>query len=308
MIKNSANGRPVLALDSYGVSATSPQLIFGYRGTFDTNLFRKAANALRTSGSFEVMGTLSGSTFYGSGLGDCSNPTTSKIIYNLSTGKFSCATDQTGGVGSGLAYSAAEGIFVNQGGDTMTGALTIQNGNTPTISATPMLNVRGSISGATLRAGNMTVSGAVVYSSGNTLKQTAKGASGQILVAQGTDAPAWKNPTGAMVWYIDGTAIVQSRQGAIVTMPFAMTPTSVNLRATGAPTGTGVLIDIRRDNVSIFQRKPEILKGYTYGGTGATFSIATLTGGSVISVDIVRIGSTFAGSGITIQLNGIRKY
>lgn len=73
-------------------------------------------------------GALSGATFFGGGLGDCNNATTSKLIYNPSTGRFSCATDQTGGgsSGGGLGYGDIEGMFVNQGGDTMTGTLNIK--------------------------------------------------------------------------------------------------------------------------------------------------------------------------------------
>jgi hypothetical protein len=73
-------------------------------------------------------GGFSGSTLYGAGLGDCSNATNSKLLYNPATGKFTCGTDQTGGgtSGGGLAYADAEGIFVNQAGDTMTGTLNIE--------------------------------------------------------------------------------------------------------------------------------------------------------------------------------------
>jgi cytoskeletal protein CcmA (bactofilin family) len=79
-----------------------------------------------------IRGNLSGSSFFGAGLGDCNNATSSKLIYNPTTGKFSCATDQTGGSSGGLSYGVAKDIFVNQSGDTMTGALTMNMKTTHT--------------------------------------------------------------------------------------------------------------------------------------------------------------------------------
>jgi hypothetical protein len=187
--------------------------------------------------------------------------------------------------------------------------------------ATPetKLEVAGTISGSALKAsGSLSVSGSiltelntgggVIYSNTGTLAATAKGSSGQILVAQGTAAPSFKNPTGSMVWYLDGTLAVGTGQGAAITMPFGMTVTDINLRANGAPTGAALIVDIKKDNATIFSTKPQIYKDYKRGGTGAVLSITNLTGGTVITVDITQVGSTFAGSGLTIQLNGIRKY
>lgn len=79
------------------------------------------------SGSIITDSSFSGTSFFGAGLGNCSDPTGSKLLYNPSTGRFSCGTDQSGGStgGGGITYPAAEGMFVNQGGDTMTGALNV---------------------------------------------------------------------------------------------------------------------------------------------------------------------------------------
>lgn len=117
---------PVLVLDSLSNSATAPHLLFGQNKVFDTNLFREAAMTLATSGNFHVLGTLSGATVGGFGLVDCIG-SSDKLLWDSSTKQFSCGTDQAGGSsgGGGLGYPAAEGMFVNQGGDTMTGALTI---------------------------------------------------------------------------------------------------------------------------------------------------------------------------------------
>jgi hypothetical protein len=120
----------------------------------------------------DVVGIMSGTTVYatqsfsGAGLTTCSNPTNSKLLWNSATGRFSCGTDQTGGggaFGSGNVFALGNPRFVNTAGDTMTGALSIQNGNTHAFTATPLLNVRGTISGTTLKTGNgISASGAVM--------------------------------------------------------------------------------------------------------------------------------------------------
>ncbi len=170
------------------------------------------------------------------------------------------------------------------------------------------LEVAGTISGSLIRAGNMTLSGAVVYSSGNTLKQTAKGASGQLLISQGTSAPEWKNPTGSMVWFLNGTQVTGASQGARIRMPFDMTVTAVTMDTTGAPTGAALIADIKKNDATIFSTKPQINDGAVTGGTNAVFSDTFLPAGTLITIDIAQVGSTYAGSGLTINLTGIRKY
>lgn len=153
-----------------------------------------------------------------------------------------------------------------------------------------------------------TTSGGVVYSSGSQLVVSPKGSSGQVLVSRETAAPLWKSPMTSMVWFLGGTAAVGSNKGANVTMPFAMTAVSVNLRAIGAPTGQALIVDILKDGVSLFGTKPQINAAATSGGSNAVFSTTALTRDAVMTVNVTQVGNTFAGSGITVQLNGTRQY
>ncbi len=393
------------------------------------------SGALLVKTSITSKGFLSGATFYGSGLGNCNNGTTSKLLYNPSTGRFSCGTDQSASPGSGLTYSDASGIFVKKSGDTMTGALKIAISQTQnqtgaltihqkthstgafiksdttkeaalaidvigtsvaphmlfgyqgtfdtnlyrsaantlrtndsfiadgdltfgdslsdlitvhaaswtfmndtnfvlnggvnglsfdtttfsvdaandrigigTIAPKTTLEVVGSISGSRLSLSNLTKSGGILFSSGSYVRATAKGQSGQLLVSRGTDAPEWKTPSGSMIWYLDGALVTGLSQSAIVIMPYGLTLTSVTLRAKGAPTGAAVIVDINENNTSIFSTRPQINDGATTGGGSAVISDTTLAAGSEITLDIDQIGSTFAGSGMTIMLNGVRRY
>ncbi len=61
LVDSEALNAPAVAIDIQG-SSTSPHILFGSGGTFDTALFRDAANTLRLSGSFYAAEALSGAT------------------------------------------------------------------------------------------------------------------------------------------------------------------------------------------------------------------------------------------------------
>lgn len=261
-------------------------LTFGNATLAQTLSFIHATQKFRFSTSLDVAGTMSGYALTVSGLRNCDS------IDTDANGVLSCGTDDGGVGGGGMEQSDGDLRYVNTAGDTMTGSL----------------NVRGTLSGMTLRAGNMTVSGAIVYSSGNTLKQNAKGLSGQLLISQGTSAPKWANPAGGMIWYFDGTQATTVMKGPQITMPFGLTLSGITLKAKGAPTGAALIYDINKNGSSIFSTRPQIDASSTTGGTGAVFSTTTLEENSTLTIDIDQVGSTFAGSGVTVILKGVRNY
>lgn len=85
-----------------------------------------ATESLRSSGSLVWEGTASGAMIRGLGLTDCDTAGTSKLLWDTTTGTFSCGIDQTG-AGGGLTEAAADARYVNTAGDTMTGSLRISN-------------------------------------------------------------------------------------------------------------------------------------------------------------------------------------
>ncbi|MBI5156080.1 hypothetical protein HZA45_02270, partial [Candidatus Peregrinibacteria bacterium] len=89
-----------------------------------------ADNQLRSSGSLIVEGNMSGATLEGANLTDCDTAGTSKLLWDATTKKFSCGSDQNSGggttFGSGQVLSIGDARYVNTSGDTMTGALTIR--------------------------------------------------------------------------------------------------------------------------------------------------------------------------------------
>ncbi|MFH0851333.1 MAG: hypothetical protein V1876_01145 [Candidatus Peregrinibacteria bacterium] len=170
------------------------------------------------------------------------------------------------------------------------------------------LDVNGTISGSAIRISGLAASGALVYSSGSSLRNTAAGASGSLLVSQGSGSPKWAAPAGGMVWYLDGTQSVGTFKGAKARMPFGITLTGITMDIVGAPTGGALIANVKKDGVSIFSTNPQIDAGASSGGSNAVFAITVLPPEALITLDIDQVGSTFAGSGLTINLRGIRNY
>ncbi|MSR68068.1 hypothetical protein EXS65_04605, partial [Candidatus Peribacteria bacterium] len=152
------------------------------RGTTSGNILH-AEKTLTSSGSLTFEGAASGSTLYvatsinGAGLADCDVAATSKLLWDSSTGRFSCGTDQNSGSGApevgttsftGAVLRLGDARYVNTSGDTMTGALL----------------VKANLSGSRLIiSGNAAVSGALIVVSDTTIRGTL---SGNILHAEKT--------------------------------------------------------------------------------------------------------------------------
>src|SRR5690606_8026132 len=126
----------------------------------------RAQKTLASSGTLVWEGAASGASLYiassirGAGLTDCDAAGVSKLLWDATTGRFSCGTDAT--AADGLDISTADARYVQKQGDTMTGALTINitNGTQSTIG----LNVLNTISGAVIRAQKtLASSGSLVF-------------------------------------------------------------------------------------------------------------------------------------------------
>ena len=118
------------------------------QGTASGNIIH-AQDTLTSSGALVWEGAASGATLYlggkleGVGLVDCDNSTDDKLLWDATTGRFSCGTDQSGG-GGGSSFSGTGSLqaffdsrYVLEQGDTMSGALVI----TPLADTTSMFRV-----------------------------------------------------------------------------------------------------------------------------------------------------------------------
>jgi len=211
----------VLALDTYSANGATKHILFGYRGQFDTNLYRSAVNTLKTDGSFFATNVISGSVlrgntlassgsltwegaasgatlvvsgqFSGAGLTDC-DLSTQKLTWDSSTNRFGCTTlnvaPEVGTISfSGAVLRLGDNRYVRTAGDTMTGALVVN-----LTSGFVGLNVKQTISGATIYAsrslmssGTLVVENTVARGSGAlTVIQQAEFATGAYIYSSGT--------------------------------------------------------------------------------------------------------------------------
>jgi hypothetical protein len=116
------------AVDFRAEGDTDANLLF-----LDASVDRVGIGTVTPKSKFNVAGTISGITVYatqsfsGAGLTDCDTGATSKLLWDATTGRFSCGTDQTGAAGGGLDYATANAIFLKKSGGTMTGKLQLTN-------------------------------------------------------------------------------------------------------------------------------------------------------------------------------------
>lgn len=94
--------------------------------------------------------------------------------------------------------------------------------------------------------------------------------------------------TGAMRWY--------NRTGKTLTIHAAW------VAAGTAPTGADLIVDVNKNGTTIFStqaNRPTIAAG-TNGGVSDTPDVTTLADGDYLTVDIDQVGSTIAGSDVTV--------
>ena len=142
------SGGTNLVLDSF----TAPGIRFGYRGNFDTNLYRSATTTLKTDGSLVVLSLANVGTFNGAGLTDC-DAATQTLGWDTSTNLFTCGTD------SDTTYTAGQGLTLTatsfSTNATLTGAsvlFTTHSGSyihaEKSLSSSGTLAVKGNITGS----------------------------------------------------------------------------------------------------------------------------------------------------------------
>jgi hypothetical protein len=105
----------------------------------------------------------------------------------------------------------------------------------------------------------------------------------------------------AYAWSMEG--VITTKTGALrVYCEFAGVIESVRASVSVAPTGASILVDINKNGTTIYGtqgNRPTIAaSGFT--GVGGTASGATVAAGDYITVDIDQIGSTVAGSNLTV--------
>lgn len=79
---------------------------------------------------------------------------------------------------------------------------------------------------------------------------------------------------------------------------------TIDIRVKTAPTGSALIVNIKKNGTTIFSTKPQISAGATTGGSTAVFAGTnpSLSDGDVLTIDIDQVGSTEPGRDLTIGL------
>lgn len=94
-------------------------------------------------------------------------------------------------------------------------------------------------------------------------------------------------------------------------LPYAMTITSVRASVNTAPVGSTIIVDVKKNGVSIFTTLLTIDAGEKTSFTAATkhvmnASVASCADDDEMTIDITQVGSSTAGTGLKVALKGFR--
>ncbi|HSX16872.1 MAG TPA: hypothetical protein VLH86_02105 [Patescibacteria group bacterium] len=85
----------------------------------------------------------------------------------------------------------------------------------------------------------------------------------------------------------------------------AYTIVGTRLMVGTAPTGADLVIDVNKNGTTIYTtqaNRPKVLAGANAGGPGSTPDVTALVAGDYLTVDVDQIGSTVAGSDLTVTI------
>lgn len=106
-----------------------------------------------------------------------------------------------------------------------------------------------------------------------------------------------------LVWHLGGNVVEGNEQGPTFRLKRAATVVNVDLHVKTAPVGAALIVDIKKDGVSLFTVLPEIDAGSTTEDGNHVFADTALGAGSEIRADVIQVGTTTAGADLTIQLH-----
>jgi hypothetical protein len=123
----------------------------------------------------------------------------------------------------------------------------------------------------------------------------------------GTGATGWHAVTGRRIimWFRPSDAAVATNVSARIDLPFACTIKKARAYAKTAPTGANLIFDINKNGTSIWaatQANRLTITATNNTGSQTSFDTVALAVDDYLTLDIDQIGSTLAGSDITVEL------
>lgn len=132
-----------------------------------------------------------------------------------------------------------------------------------------------------------------------------EGGEGTVVTGAGTELAPY------VITTIVEDLAVFSRDGALTVgtgvsrfrFPFAVTILGVSAAVGTAPTGSSIIIDVNKNGVTIFTtqaNRPEIPIGANDSGIEDVPNVTAVVAGEYLTIDRDQIGSTIAGSDLTV--------
>ena len=146
----------------------------------------------------------------------------------------------------------------------------------------------------------------------NTKLNAGTGTNGQFLTYAST-APGgfnWTTPPAPILtfsltsFYKSNTLVVTTGTNRLP-IDGVYTIVGTRLMVGTAPTGANIIIDVKKNGTTIYTtqaNRPTIVAGQNAGGPGATPDVTALAAGDYLTVDIIQVGSTTAGSDLTVSV------
>lgn len=108
----------------------------------------------------------------------------------------------------------------------------------------------------------------------------------------------------AFVWYVAGVLTTGTSVGPRYVAPQAMTIVKAWLIIKTAPTGANLIVDLNKNGTTIWstQGNRGTITATNTTGNQTTFDVTSLAAGDYLDLDIDQIGSTIAGSDLTVVL------
>ena len=200
------------------------------------------------------------------------------------------------GILPGANGGTSNGFFAVTGPTTSLKTMTFPNASATVLTTNAAVTVPQGGTGAT------TLTGLV---KGN-------GTSAMTAAVAGTDyySPSSAQPESMIVAASDETtALTTGTAKTTFRMPYAFSLTSIKASLTTASTGANIIVNVRKNGTSIFSTNLSIDATETTSVTAATPYVFTTNPTSfaaddVVTIDIVQVGSTLAGTGLKVTFIG----
>lgn len=135
------------------------------------------------------------------------------------------------------------------------------------------------------------------------------GTDGQVLTASSA-APgglSWTTPvlTFSLTSFFKSNTLTVTTGTNRLPIDGVYTIVGTRLMVGTAPVGANIIIDVKKNGTTIYAtqaNRPTIVAGQNAGGPGATPDVTALAAGDYLTVDIVQVGSTTAGSDLTVSI------